>query len=225
MNEFAIGIPTLNRIDLLAPALKMYLGRDFINTKIYIVDNGRQVTVLKNLNTNTSASASFFIHSPNLIVLKQETNIGVAASWNLLCKAIFEHNSNALILNDDIFLNKNQTQVTEFIKSHKNDFYTSLMDWCAFILPRKTFETVGKFDEQFYPAYYEDNDYAYRMKLVKLSIKRTDFLNPMVYFKGSTATKQPEILLETQKLRALYVAKWGGAPGKEKFSKPFNGKK
>jgi hypothetical protein len=39
--SFAIGIPTLNRFDLLHPAL-MFYKQDFPNTKIYVVDNGNQ---------------------------------------------------------------------------------------------------------------------------------------------------------------------------------------
>ena len=40
-NVFAIGIPTLNRADLLNPVLKKYAA-DFPDTKIYVVDNGNQ---------------------------------------------------------------------------------------------------------------------------------------------------------------------------------------
>jgi GT2 family glycosyltransferase len=39
--KFGIGIPTLNRYDLLMPNLKTY-ARDFPNHKIYILDNGKQ---------------------------------------------------------------------------------------------------------------------------------------------------------------------------------------
>ena len=38
---FAIGIPTVNRFDLLQPSLESYL-QDFPNIRIYIVDNGKQ---------------------------------------------------------------------------------------------------------------------------------------------------------------------------------------
>ncbi len=39
--SFAIGIPTLNRWDLLMPTLHLYVA-DFPHTKIYVVDNGNQ---------------------------------------------------------------------------------------------------------------------------------------------------------------------------------------
>ena len=34
-----------------------------------------------------------------------------------------------------------------------------------FSVPRATAEKVGYFDENFYPAYFEDNDYVYRCRL------------------------------------------------------------
>ena len=44
MNKlFAIGIPTINRWDLLRPSLQKYMGIDFCNTWFFVVDNGNQV--------------------------------------------------------------------------------------------------------------------------------------------------------------------------------------
>eukprot|EP00931_Biecheleriopsis_adriatica_P052049 TRINITY_DN30244_c0_g1_i1.p1 TRINITY_DN30244_c0_g1~~TRINITY_DN30244_c0_g1_i1.p1 ORF type:complete len:414 (+),score=52.42 TRINITY_DN30244_c0_g1_i1:50-1291(+) len=40
--------------------------------------------------------------------------------------------------------------------------------WSIFIFPRWTVEAVGYFDENFYPAYYEDTDYAIRLRRTKL---------------------------------------------------------
>ena len=39
------------------------------------------------------------------------------------------------------------------------------VDFCAFLVDRRLFEVVGQFDEQFAPAYHEDKDMLYRMKL------------------------------------------------------------
>ena len=40
--KFGIGIPTLNRYDLLLPALHFYALNDFPDTHIHIIDNGDQ---------------------------------------------------------------------------------------------------------------------------------------------------------------------------------------
>ena len=53
MQKFAIGIPTLNRYDLLKPSLMLYT-RDFPTTSIFVLDNGNQgivqdgVTIVEN---------------------------------------------------------------------------------------------------------------------------------------------------------------------------------
>lgn len=41
MSNFGIGIPTINRADILNPSLKRY-ENDLQNVPIYIVDNGKQ---------------------------------------------------------------------------------------------------------------------------------------------------------------------------------------
>ena len=50
-NNFAIGIPTLNRADLLNPTLTKYF-KQFPNTDIYIIDNGNQSIVSRSNNYN-----------------------------------------------------------------------------------------------------------------------------------------------------------------------------
>ena len=207
-NKFAIGIPTLNRFDLLHPALLFYV-RDFPFTKIYIIDNGNQGIREK-------------ISHPNIIVIESKDNLGVASSWNMLCDIIFQNNEYAVILNDDVYLGRKDWELDNMLTNYKHDFYVTMQDWCAFILPKKTFDKVGKFDENFYPAYYEDNDYHQRMKLKGLNYFKIPFLNPFLYQSSQTIDKAPELREFIQKNKEYYIKKWGGEPSKEKFKKPFN---
>ena len=48
-HSFAIGIPTINRADLLNPTLQKYF-QDFPNVDIYILDNGSQKIISIGLN-------------------------------------------------------------------------------------------------------------------------------------------------------------------------------
>lgn len=41
-------------------------------------------------------------------------------------------------------------------------------EWSAVVFSRKLVETIGFFDENFYPAYYEDDDYAIRSHLANM---------------------------------------------------------
>jgi len=208
--KLAIGIPTLNRFDLLLPALKLYL-KDFPNTSIIVLDNGKQ-----NIDSK--------IQHPNLLVVETENNIGVAASWNVLCDLIYKNHDYALILNDDVYLGLQEGSLLNFIKDNKKDFYVSSQDWCAFILPKKTFNDVGKFDDKFYPAYFEDKDYNYRMRLAQKSIHKTPVLNPIIYRDSCTIAKEPKLNEGFFNLKKFYIEKWGGEPNKEKFKTPFNDK-
>lgn len=205
--KFAIGIPTLNRLDLLLPTLHLYATHDFKNVKIFVVDNGDQ---------------KININYPNVEVMVQERNIGVAASWNLLCDKIFEEHEYALILNDDICLGKNEQQISFLLQQYKTDLATSIHDFCAFILSKECFGKVGRFDEEFYPAYFEDNDYAYRAKLKGFRVWPIPFLIPLVYRSSQTLEKANQISQYVAINKQRYIDKWGGEPSKEKFKKPFN---
>jgi len=210
-NQFAIGIPTINRgIDLLYPSLMMYAKRDFPNTKIYIIDNGNQGLKIK--------MDAF----PNIEVIEEETNIGVAASWNKLCNIIFENHKYAYILNDDIYLGHNEAAVNEVIKKNKSGFIQAQSTWAAFIISQSVYKKVGDFDSSFYPAYFEDNDYIYRMKLANINIEQSMRLIPMVMRHSSSLTKDPSLNKDFLKNKNRFIDKWGGEPKKEKFKTPYN---
>lgn len=206
--QFAIGIPTLNRMDLLEPALRIY-QQDF-SCEIFVLDNGKQ---------------RWPVINPLIGWIGQEKNIGVAASWNRLCTTIFNLGyENAAILNDDIMLGFGQAHLQQLLIANPGKFITTIVDWCVFIMPKTVYEKVGPFDENFFPAYYEDKDYERRLKLSNSSIIRSPALSPMVYRSSSTAEKDSSVHVAAHKNKAYFLKKWGGPPGGEKFITPFNEK-
>jgi GT2 family glycosyltransferase len=210
MNKtFAIGIPTLNRYDLLKEALCKYV-HDFPNTEIYILDNGSQGI------TND-------FYGLNVTVISVKENMGVSKSWNWLCSQIFSCHDYALILNDDIYLGKTEEQINDLLMDcDDQDFIVGTGTWCAFLLSADTFNDVGKFDEWIFPAYFEDNDYHTRMKLAGKSYFQTEFLNPVIYRNSQTILKDSTINNRFNDNKNYYISKWGGEPGKETFTTPFN---
>lgn len=211
--KFAIGIPTLNRADLLNDALQSY-HEDFPNTHIVVVDNGGQPICV----------------SDNTTILRYGKNIGVAASWNNLCHHVYNRLQlpNIILANDDVYLGKKEKEVLDFLYDHAiEDFMVCEKPdkesiWCNFVLPRKTFNYVGPFDENIWPAYFEDNDYAYRMKLKKTSYLPHPFLYPKIYRESMTLHKDKSTNARFLVNRDYYVRKWGGLPGAETFLIPFN---
>ncbi len=207
--KFAIGIPTLNRMDLLVPALKQYTHVLYPNTKIFVWDNGNQCR--GHIHDNIEYRES------------HNGNIGVAASWNKLCAIIFDRGFDAaMILNDDVVMGANENNILYVLKTSRAAHHISLVDWCAFIIKKTTFDKIEPFDENFFPAYYEDKDYEYRLKLSGLGLVRHASLAPSIYRNNSTGEKMPGLPAAAQKNREYYIRKWGGLPGKEIYKTPFN---
>lgn len=203
--SFAIGIPTINRYDLLEPTLEVY-KEAFRDTNIYIIDNGRQGIP----------------DESNIIVSRPVENIGVAASWNRLCDSIFNNYDYALIMNDDIRYHCDQDYIQKRIKGMKRLIAISEFNWSIFIIEKKTYQAIGPFDEQFYPAYFEDNDYHRRACLAGYIPQTCFWLNPMGYNESMSIKKDPKLNEKFMENRDKYVKKWGGLPGQEIFSTPYN---
>lgn len=86
-------------------------------------------------------------------------------------------------------------------------------------------EYSGLFDQKFYPAYFEDNDFHYRLKLAGMRAVKTN--TALYYHYGSRTIKENEevgIISNTFYLtnQQRYIEKWGAKPGKEKFKIAFN---
>ncbi len=100
----------------------------------------------------------------------------------------------------------------------------------CFLLDHRLFQTVGEFDEQFRPAYYEDIDMLYRMKLMgevgASSSSARYFHYELGSMKGDAMVgidSAAQIRLLVGENDARYERKWGGRPGRERFTKPYGG--
>lgn len=97
-------------------------------------------------------------------------------------------------------------------------------------------ERLGEFDELFAPAYQEDNDMFYRMRLLGMQYARVkDSL--MFHTEGGTLrgcltiremSGEDRVVMVKAILNAIkqndrrYAEKWGGSPTQETFRTPFN---
>lgn len=213
--KLGVGIPTYNRYDILEPTLRKY-SVDFQETEIYIVDNGHQsISITQKWDVEQDRTQS-------VKVIENKNNVGVGASWNQLCKLIFDKYEYALILNDDIYFGKSYSRVIELIDKKKPKFIRATPDWCVFLLHKSVYEEVGFFDECFFPAYYEDKSYEYRMRLKGVPILKHPELNPTIYQSSKTLEKEPTLIEASKKNKKLYIEMWGGEPSKEKYLQPFN---
>lgn len=114
---------------------------------------------------------------------------------------------------------------------------SSGVTWSCFAVNRQLFEKVGEFDEGFIPAYGEDSDMSYRMRLKGLQGVRC---HAALFFDSERGTIQglfdcaqsdiqdsADLLARLQARISMnderYRRKWGGNAGLESFVVPFNG--
>jgi hypothetical protein len=111
----------------------------------------------------------------------------------------------------------------------------------ASILMPGAFREVGYFDENIFPAYFEDCDYFHRVwlsrsnGLVNMNSSIEDVDNPLVtsLLTGSTHHEGSSVIYSDRRMfklnpyffvrnREYYISKWGGINDHEKFLRPFN---
>lgn len=156
------------------------------------------------------------------VITDNGLGLSVAASWNRLCNIIFQESTHALILNDDVILNGSEGEVQELIETPNIDFALGL-GFGSFVLPANTFHTIGGFDEKFFRAYFEDNDYFYRLRIHNLMIVHRSFLIAKNLEDGSSSASKNAALKAYSPINAdRYLKKWGGLAHAEKFKTPFN---
>lgn len=104
-------------------------------------------------------------------------------------------------------------------------------DFSAFMLSKEAYEKVGQFDEGFYPAYHEDNDYHRRIKLSGMIAINCP---GAIYYHHGSATRiemyrgnQLGGNMAFERTKGYFIVKWGGMPeadgslGNRLFSIPF----
>jgi GT2 family glycosyltransferase len=96
-----------------------------------------------------------------------QENIGISRSWNIGVERVLEDKLDYLIiLSATMVFDEGMNDFIELLEKNENPYgMTTNFNWHLIALSRKTFETVGDFDTNFYPAYYEDADYIRRMEL------------------------------------------------------------
>ena len=130
--------------------------------------------------------------------------------------------THVLMLNDDIYLGKTETELYMLIKNDIDaDFINSFHNWCSYILRVDIWKKAGKFDEEFFPAYFEDNSFDYKMTLVGAKKSWTSFLDPIVYRNSMTIAKDPTLNQKFMQNKQMYLNMWGGLPSEEKYKTKF----
>lgn len=223
MKRIGLVVPVLNNFEGLTVLLESVKVPSWASFHPFIIDNWRE-------------------------------NRGVAAGWNLgIGQAIKARCDYILVCNDDVALSANVFPVLANtldnvddcvvatgwnVRDHKTIAQVSRRyfhdqtamcaenpDFSCFMITPETIDEVGWFDTNLWPAYFEDNDYHYRVKLAgkrALSVSSAE----MIHVGSVTQNKNPlfPVVPAPQfiKNREYYASKWGGVPGEETYTSPFN---
>ena len=92
-------------------------------------------------------------------------------------------------------------------------------------LNRQAIEAVGLLDEwTFYPVYFEDDDYEYRCQ--QGGVQWVTYYGAIAHQRSSTINSSPGLAAENSRTfpenANRYIGKWGGPPGSERFSRPWD---
>jgi hypothetical protein len=183
-----------------------------------------------------------------LFVIDQwRNNRGVSWAWNEgMRRARSAGYKHAVIANDDLkfrpgslrgiydaivdtgatLVSPNQQRHPARVGTYEDMGIRSGADFFCFAIDiEQTVSGAGWFDEQFFPAYFEDNDMHRRMRLAGLtSLIHTGHI---VFHEGSMTQKfdkkNPNVDgAKFEAVRSYYDLKWGGTPEHESYNTPFN---
>jgi len=159
-------VPTLICYDLCVDMIKSAMNNTIQPDEYIVIDNGNGG--FKDIYDKSGLNLS------NLKIIYPGFK-SVAQTWNWLLNNL---SGNLLIVNDDLILDPKLIETFLNYKNQEKDdkvvMYTNgnINAYSLFMMDSSIMNKMGEFDENFIPAYYEDTDHHYRMKL--LGLKRVD---------------------------------------------------
>ncbi len=217
MEKVFIGIPVLNRFDLLYRSIN---ALDYSPAELVVINNNAVDMEFK-CRLETLATAIGFT------ALHQENNLGVSASWNLIIRTGLAKGYDWIFIgSNDTVLYPGSLKAAMDFKKERDTVIWHLHAFNVFLIHKHTPDIVGWFDENFYPAYKEDQDYSYRCQLAQVRRVWGIPNSGADHFGSATIRSDPNVAASSKRNRAwrmsYYKSKWGGDAGKEIFRNPFN---
>jgi len=239
MMKLILGVPTLRRYDLLGGMLRSAAAGTRRPDRYHVIDNGGELLAKGRpdwLPPHETATVRYtgetvYVPAPVGIDVPGE-NLGCARSWNTMAKTLLFNDATALLFaGDDILFGK--TTIQEMLAAMEGgaDFVTcGPGGFSCFMVRHRLFAKVGYFDEQFWPAYYEDDDFHRRMRLVggikEVNVESVTYEHVNRGSQTLASFNREERMAHNKSFEAnkdRYIAKWGGLPHHETFDEPYNG--
>jgi GT2 family glycosyltransferase len=198
-------VPVLNRYDLLD---RMVSSIDYPVGHLLIIDNGAS-SVMEDMAVDVPACVAHTTYLP------MPANLGVAASWNLGIKS-FPYAERWFIASNDVEFDSGALQGLSEARSDEITLSGAFPYWQAFALGYEAVRRVGLFDEGFFPAYFEDNDYQRRAEHAGVTIRKIDV--PMIHDNSSTIRSDPRLSRENSRTFTSNQAHFSEKVAREDYS-------
>lgn len=221
-----LAVPTLRRYDLLAQLLIPSAERGSRKPdRYFVVDNGGGFDPV-----------AYGVPSDKTTVHKAGRNLGVSASWNVAFNTVLPSDDAGYLImacdDMDLYGTTVEALVAAAVAHPEVGYFWPQHNahtmFGVYLMRRWCFDKVGPFDENFWPAYFEDNDYCYRLKLCGVPIMEVPGCGMNHVGSATIATYNVDEMNDHHArfnaCSSYYMRKWGGAPHNERYTVPFNGK-
>lgn len=221
MIKFVILIPTMSE-EVLDKCIASIDKKYYPN--LYIIDN-----------TEKGFAKKYGVRSEH-----HPENIGIARSWNIGArKAVEEKLDYVVLMSATIIFDKGMTDLVAHMEANANPYGLETQhSWHLVCFKPAIFKRIGYFDENLYPAYYEDSDYIRRMELAGIhnpmsKTQRLPKVEVAAGFQGNAhALKKGGLKVNMGAMTQYFIDKWGKDNSFESqvmrdklFKYPFNNPK
>lgn len=205
--------------------LKQYKCIDHPVKRYVVIDNseGKNKDVTDAIDQLQKCPSPFI---DELVIIRNRQNVGFSGSINQIIK----QNSDKpywFVMSSD--WHPRPGELARLASRLESPFIGLKCDptqnaYSAIVFTPEIIRMAGLMDENFYPAYYEDNDYNYRLSLASITLELFELKYD--HKVSSTLHSKPEYLSKNtetfQRNFDYYVRKWGGPPGAERYFSPFD---
>ena len=150
--------------------------------------------------------------------LPMPANLGVAASWNLGIKS-FPYADRWFIASNDVQFHPGALQSLSEARTDEITLSSMFPHWQAFALGYEAVKRVGLFDERFFPAFCEDNDYVFRAEQAGVTIRSIEV--PMIHDNSSTINSDQDLFQKNARTFPTNAALYYDKVAREDFSAGF----
>lgn len=161
-----------------------------------------------------------FAHKYGVSYEHHPENLGIARAWNIGARKVVEEKLDYLVvMSSTMLFDKGMNDFVEQMEANSNPWGLETQHiWHLIAIKRAMIERCGYFDENFYPAYYEDSDYIRRWELngIHNPMSQTQKLPKVEVAAGLQGTALAKdsgvVKIDYAASRQYFVEKWGSEP-------------